>query len=107
MVEPQLVDGSSMIVKKSGGGVELSGMNQNVNMEQGRQESMKNFNKEEPWCSYCKKACHDKPQGLNWGGGVKGWQQCGQANFVNGDGPPQGTKSSINGELGEFKNLKI
>ena len=79
-------------------------------------ELMKNINKEELWCSYCKKArhtkepcwkLHGKPQGLNWGGGVKGRQQHEQANFVNGEGSLQGTGSSNNRELGEFNEEVI
>ena len=37
MLEPQTLDGSTMIIKKPRGGIKPNGTNQNVNMGQGRQ----------------------------------------------------------------------
>ena len=80
MLDPPPVDGSTMIVKKPSGGAKPNGTNQNVSMEQGRQELMKNLTKKKLWCSYRKKACHTKekcgklhgkPQGLNRGDGMR------------------------------------
>ena len=80
MLGTPLVDGSTMIVKKPSGGAKPNGTNQNVSMEQGRQESMKNLIKKKLWCSYNKKACHTKEkcgklhgklQGLNRGDGMR------------------------------------
>ena len=80
MLDPPPVDGSTMIVKKPRGGAKPNGTNHNVNMEQGRQESMKNLTKKKLRCSYSKKACHTKekcgklhgkPQGLNQGDGMR------------------------------------
>ncbi|RVX02432.1 hypothetical protein CK203_031160 [Vitis vinifera] len=60
MLDPPPVDGSTMIVKKPRGGAKPNGTNHNVNMAQGRQESMKNLTKKKLRCSYSKKACHTK-----------------------------------------------
>ena len=51
MLDPPPVDGSTMIVKKPRGGAKPNGTNHNVNMAQGRQESMKNLTKKKLRCS--------------------------------------------------------